>query len=135
MDVKQRNELMEKAKAARKRAYAPYSGFCVGAALLCEDGEVFVGCNVENASYSPTCCAERVALFSAVSQGYRSFRAIAVAGGKGEEPRQMVTPCGVCRQALAEFCSPEFEILLLGEDGATQSISLGDLLPLGFSLS
>ena len=135
MDAKQMSELMEKAKEARERAYAPYSGFCVGAALLCENGEVFEGCNIENASYSPTCCAERVALFSAVSQGYRDFRAIAIAGGSAKEPQCMVTPCGVCRQCLAEFCSPEFEILLLGEKKDVQSITLGELLPLGFSLS
>ena len=128
-------ELMERAKQARTRAYAPYSGFFVGAALLCEDGTVFEGCNVENASFSPTCCAERVAIFSAVSQGKRSFSAIALAGGKGEEPFSMVTPCGVCRQVLSEFCSPDFPVLTVGENGEIRTVSLGALLPEGFSLS
>lgn len=135
MDVKQMNELMERAKEARRRAYAPYSRFSVGAALLCADGETVLGCNVENASYSPTCCAERVALFSAISRGKRDFSAIAVVGGSGEDPQSMVTPCGVCRQVLAEFCSSDFEVLLLEESGDVRSISLGELLPLGFSLS
>ncbi len=135
MDRMNTQELMKRAKEARARAYAPYSRFLVGAALLCEDGTVFEGCNVENAAYSPTCCAERVALFSAVAGGHRRFSAIALAGGGGAEPDPMVTPCGVCRQALSEFCAPELTVLLVGEDGETKTLTLGDLLPLGFSLS
>ena len=126
---------MKRAHAARARAYAPYSGFRVGAALLCEDGTVFEGCNVENAAYSPTCCAERVAIFSAVSAGHRRFSAIALAGGAAEEPLPMVSPCGVCRQVLSEFASPELPIFLVGRDGALFETTLGALLPNGFSLS
>ncbi len=131
MDGKQ---LMILARKAREQAYAPYSGFRVGAALLCEDGSVVTGCNVENASFSPTCCAERVAIFSAVSQGKRSFSALAIAGGKETEPDFSVMPCGVCRQVLAEFCSPSFPIYVTGEQGDVRLFSLAELLPHGFSL-
>ncbi len=135
MDRMNAEELMKRAKAARERAYAPYSGFFVGAALLCEDGTVYEGCNVENAAYSPTCCAERVALFSAVSGGHRRFSAIALTGGKEAEPTPMVTPCGVCRQVFAEFCDPDLAVILVGENGEPKTMTLGALLPLGFSLS
>ena len=128
-------KLMAQAKHAREKAYAPYSNFFVGAALLCEDGTVVEGCNIENAAYSPTCCAERVALFSAVSRGHRHFSAIALAGGREAIPTAMVTPCGVCRQVLAEFCAPSLSVLLVGEDGEILETTLGDLLPQGFSLS
>ena len=96
-------DLVKKAYDAKQYSYAPYSGFHVGAALLCSDGTVFTGCNIENAAYTPTSCAERTAVFKAVSEGYRSFRAIAVAGD-GEE---YLAPCGVCRQVLMEFCEPD----------------------------
>lgn len=127
-------ELMDLAIEARKNAYAPYSGFRVGAALLTADGKVFTGCNIENASYSPTNCAERTAFFKAVSEGERDFVAIAVAGGKGEAPDALCAPCGVCRQVMAEFCTPDFRVIL--GDGARQSVcTLRELLPLSFSLN
>ena len=122
-------ELMELAEQARKKAYAPYSGFRVGAALLCADGSVYLGCNIENASFSPTCCAERVAVFKAVSDGKRDFCAIAIAGGK-EDAKNACYPCGVCRQVMSEFCSESFKIVTA--DGET---TLGNLLPKSFDLS
>ena len=127
-------ELMRLAEEARARAYAPYSGFLVGAALLCEDGTVVTGCNVENASYTPTCCAERVAVFSACNMGKRRFSAIAVAGGREEKADPMVMPCGVCRQVLAEFCSPDLPVYVMGADGEICRLTLGELLPHSFSL-
>lgn len=127
-------ELMNLAVEARKNAYAPYSGFSVGAALLTADGKVFTGCNIENAAYSPTNCAERTAFFKAVSEGERNFSAIAVAGGKGDVPDALCTPCGVCRQVMAEFCNADFRVIL--GNGAHQSVyALRDLLPLSFSLN
>ncbi len=134
MDAQARAALMEQAKQARRHAYAPYSGFSVGAALLCADGRVYLGCNVENASFSPTCCAERVAVFSAIADGVREFSAIAVAGGSSDEPQSGVTPCGVCRQVLSEFCAPDLPVLLLGESDEPRELPLGELLPLGFTL-
>ena len=126
-------ELMRLACEAREKAYAPYSGFAVGAALLTADGQVYTGCNIENAAYSPTNCAERTAFFKAVSEGERDFVAIAVTGGKaGEAPGQTCTPCGVCRQVMAEFCHGDFVILLGNEDAYTVQ-TLSDLLPLSFS--
>ena len=126
-------ELMERAIAARESAYAPYSRFRVGAALLAADGRVFCGCNIENASYTPTCCAERVAFFKAVSEGVRDFCAIAIAGGK-ENDLTLCTPCGVCRQVMAEFCTPDFRVIV-GDGAGVFATSLGDLLPMSFSLS
>lgn len=124
-------KLMELAVRARKNAYAPYSHFAVGAALLCADGSVYCGCNIENASYTPTCCAERVALFSAVSDGKRELSAIAVCGGPEDgELRERVYPCGVCRQTLYEFCGKELKVIF--SDG-TQT-TLGELLPHAFDL-
>ncbi len=131
MDYK---ELMRLACEAREKAYAPYSGFAVGAALLTKSGKVYTGCNIENAAYSPTNCAERTAFFKAVSEGEREFVAIAVTGGKaGEAPGAGCTPCGVCRQVMAEFCHGDFVILLGNEETLTVH-ALGDLLPLSFSL-
>ena len=124
--------LMEEAIAARKNAYAPYSGFRVGAALQTADGEIFRGCNIENAAFSPTICAERTAFAKAISEGKREFTAIAIAGGKGEKPDPVCAPCGVCRQIMAEFCAPDFQIIL-GTPGALQITSLEALLPLSFS--
>lgn len=123
-------ELFDKAVKAREKSYSPYSGYSVGAALLCSDGTVYTGCNIENAAYSPTVCAERVAIFKAVSDGRRDFTAMAIAGGKdGIDP---CTPCGVCRQVMVEFCSADrFELILKGVDGLYR-IRLGELLPGGF---
>jgi cytidine deaminase len=121
-------ELFALAVRARERAYAPYSGYAVGAALLTKDGKVYEGVNIENASFGATNCAERTAIFSAVANGEREFAAIAVAGGrKGEEPSNC-TPCGICRQVLAEFCPPDFKVILL--DGAHR---LDELLPMSFT--
>ena len=98
-------DLLSMALAARKLAYTPYSGFQVGAALLCEDETVYTGCNIENAAFGPSNCAERTAFFKAVSEGRRSFLAIAIAGGpSGKEPEDFCPPCGVCRQVMMEFC-------------------------------
>ena len=125
-------ELMEAAKRARKFAYAPYSRFTVGAALLASDGRVYAGCNVESASYTPTCCAERVAFFKAVSEGEREFEAIAIAGGPQDGPAGECPPCGVCRQVMEEFCAPaSFRIILISGE-RLKSLTLGELLPLGF---
>lgn len=124
--------LMEAAVAARKYAYSPYSGYRVGAALLGTDGRIYTGCNIENAGYSPTNCAERTALFKAVSEGVREFSAIAVVGGAGEAQDPACTPCGVCRQVLAEFCSPEMPVIL-GVPGELRVLTLGELLPFAFT--
>lgn len=124
-------QLMLCAVEARKMSYSPYSGFKVGAALLGKSGKVYTGCNVENAGYSPTNCAERTALFKAVSEGEREFVSIAVVGGKGEEIADFCAPCGVCRQALAEFCDEDFKIVL-GTPDSLQICTLGQLLPYSF---
>ncbi len=127
-------ELMKLAEGARESSYCPYSGFAVGAALLTSDGKVYTGCNIENSAFSPTCCAERVAFFSAVRDGVREFEMIAVTGGrKGGKPDEMCTPCGVCRQVMSEFCSSDFRIIL-GSSASLKSYTLSDLLPLGFGL-
>ena len=128
-----KSDLINKAKAAANSAYAPYSNFCVGAALLCNDGTLYTGCNIENAAYSVTCCGERTALFKAVSEGKRKFTDIAVVGGKSGDYSTVCTPCGVCRQALSEFCTGDMKIHLCdGEDIITYSLS--ELLPHSFSL-
>ena len=115
------DQLIELAKDAMARAYAPYSGFKVGAALLCADGTVFQGCNIENASFSPTICAERTAIFKAVSEGQRAFTAIAVCGGKDGVITGYFPPCGVCRQVMREFCGDDFTIYLAGAGDSWQS--------------
>ena len=126
-------ELLEIAYENRKNSYAPYSHFCVGAALLTDDGEVFGGCNIENAAFTPGNCAERTAVFKAVSEGKKSFEAIAIVGGKeGEEISQLCAPCGVCRQVLREFCNPETFILYLTDGKEIFSYKLEELLPLSF---
>ena len=124
-------ELMQLAAEARKNAYAPYSGFSVGAALLGKSGTVYTGCNVENAAYSPANCAERTAIFKAVSEGERNFSAIAIVGGRGDMPSSLCPPCGVCRQVLAEFCQGDLRILL-GTPEKIQVTTLSELLPLAF---
>lgn len=125
--------LTEKAKQAMALAYAPYSGFQVGAALLCADGTVYTGCNIENAAYSPTLCAERTAFAKAVSDGKREFTAIAVCGGKGGRITGLCTPCGVCRQVMAEFCKGDFRILLVKPEGC-EIRTLAQLLPESFRI-
>ncbi len=126
--------LMNMAIIARQAAYIPYSHFSVGAALLCSDGSVYTGSNIENAAFSPTVCAERVAFFKAVSEGKRDFTAIAVAGGKEyAAPDMLLAPCGVCRQVMMEFASPKtFDVILRSSEERVEVHKLGDLLPLGF---
>ena len=123
--------LMEAAVAAREYAYAPYSEYRVGAALLCKDGRIYTGCNIENAGYTPTNCAERTAIFKAVSEGVREFAAIAVVGGKGALSSDC-TPCGICRQVLVEFCPPDLPIIL-GTPDDVRVHTLSELLPLAFT--
>ena len=125
-------ELMQLAEEARKFSYCPYSNFAVGAALLTCDGKVYTGCNVESSSYTPTNCAERTAVFKAVSEGEREFAAIAVIGAPEGEKGRFCAPCGVCRQVLREFCSLDFRILL-GTTEEVQAYTLNDLLPASFS--
>ncbi len=127
-------ELMQCAEEARKKAYAPYSGFAVGAALLTRDGQVFLGCNIENSSYSLSNCAEQSAFFAAVSAGERKFSAIAVTGGKIGEPAALCPPCGACRQVMAELGGENLRVLL-GNAETFSVLTLGELLPLSFSLS
>ena len=127
-------KLMSTAIEYRKRSYSPYSGFQVGAALLSADGEVFGGCNIESASFSPTNCAERTALFKAVSEGVKEFTAIAVVGGKAEGPLEFCSPCGVCRQALVEFCDPKTFVVYLGTSTEDyKGYLLEELLPYSFT--
>lgn len=126
-------QLMEKAHEARAASYSPYSGIAVGAALLCSSGRIYLGANIENASYSPTVCAERVALFKAVNAGEREFVAIAVVGAKAdEEPSREFPPCGVCRQVMSEFCGPDF-VVLLGTREKYEIIPFADLMPHSFT--
>ena len=126
--------LMEMAKTAMAGAYAPYSGYKVGAALLCADGTVYTGCNIENAAYSPTNCAERTAFFKAVSEGHREFTAIAVCGGKDGVITGAFPPCGVCRQVMQEFCKGDFLVYLTDACGTIETLTLAQLLPHGFGL-
>ncbi len=128
-----KNALVGTACEARLKAYSPYSGFCVGAALLCDNGKVYDGANIENSSYGGTNCAERTAFFRAVMAGERGFSAIAIVGSKrGEEISSFCAPCGICRQVMSEFCSSDFEILLY--DGKEiRTYTLGDLLPESFN--
>ena len=135
MTEQEKRTLVNRALEARTFAYAPYSHFQVGAALLTKEGQIFTGCNIENAAYSPTNCAERTAVFEAVSEGVRAFAAIAIVGGmEGREPTDLTAPCGVCRQVFMEFCEPkEFRILLGKGDKTWEEYTLEELLPLGFS--
>ena len=126
-------KLIETALAQRAFSYTPYSGFKVGAALMAKDGTIYTGCNIENAAYGPSNCAERTAFFKAVSEGVREFRAICVVGGKGESLTEYAAPCGVCRQVMMEFCRPEeFEIILAKNKKEYDVYPLKELLPLGF---
>ncbi len=128
--------LLEEAEEMRSHAYAPYSRFAVGAALLCEDGSVYGGCNIENGSYGATVCAERTAFFKAVSEGAKDFKAIAITGApKGEASASPCPPCGICRQVMAEFCDPKtFLIILRDGPDKPKTFTLGDLLPESFTL-
>ena len=121
-------ELMEIAVRAREMSYSPYSNFRVGAALLGKSGKVYTGCNVENAGYSPTNCAERTALFKAVSEGEREFSAVAIVGGLGEKINEFCAPCGVCRQVLAEFCDNDFRFIL-GNPNEIKVVTMEEILP------
>ena len=124
-----RETLIGEAYEAKKNAYVPYSNFPVGAALLTEDGKIYRGCNIENAAYTPTNCAERTAFFKAVSEGERRFRAIAVAGNTGD----YLFPCGVCRQVMMEFCNPQtFLIFCASSPENYKAYTLAQLLPKGF---
>ncbi len=126
-------ELARKAVEMLAFSYAPYSRHHVGAALETEDGRIYTGCNIENAAFGPTVCAERTAFFKAVSEGVRGFRRIAIAGGIDGVAADFCAPCGVCRQVMMEFCDPDtFEVLLTREDGAVKVFLLKDLLPMGF---
>ena len=128
-------KLCELAKEAMTHAYAPYSGYQVGAALLCKDDSVYLGCNLENAAFSPTVCAERTAFFKALFDGHREFTAIAVCGGKNGVITKTSPPCGVCRQVMAEFCKEDFRIYLTDESNTIYEYSLAQVLPMGFSSS
>lgn len=131
--TQEQKSLVDAARTARLKSYSPYSHFQVGAALLTADGEIFTGCNIESAAFSATNCAERTAIFKAVSEGKKEFSAIAVVGAYEGHPLTFCSPCGVCRQVLREFCNPDtFQILLSQEDYLTRSYSLKELLPEGF---
>lgn len=133
MDIQQINTLIETAIAQLAFSYTPYSHFKVGAALLAKNGTVYTGCNIENAAYSPTNCAERTAIFKAVSEGVREFDAICIVGGKEGILEDFAPPCGVCRQVMMEFCQPdEFQIILAKGIDNYEIYTLKDLLPKGF---
>ena len=126
--------LIELALKAREKAYCPYSNFAVGAALLCQDGTIYTGCNIESSAYTPTICAERTAFFKAVSEGKREFICIAVTGGRVDaDVLPITTPCGVCRQVMMEFCNPEtFEVIAAVSEDDYRVFKLKELLPEGF---
>lgn len=128
-------ELALAAIEAMKKSYSPYSHFTVGAALLTKEGKLYTGANIENASYTPTVCAERNAIFTAVHNGEREFEAIAIVGGHKGDVKGVTAPCGVCRQVMSEFCSPDFKVLLVtSPDGDFEETTLGELLPYIFKL-
>ena len=127
-------ELLKTAIEARENAYVPYSHFAVGAALLAKSGKVYRGCNVENAAYGPTNCAERTAFFTAVCAGEREFEALAICGGPAGKPvSELCAPCGVCRQIIREFCPDDFPIVLTTDGTKLYETTLAELLPLSFS--
>ena len=126
-------KLIDTAIEQLKFSYTPYSNFKVGAALLAENGEIYTGCNIENASYTPTNCAERTAFFKAVSEGERSFAAIAIVAGPENGDLVLTAPCGVCRQVMMEFCNPKtFKIILAIDRENYRIYTLEDMLPQGF---
>lgn len=128
------NLLIKTAMKARENSYSPYSGFAVGAALLCKSGSIYSGCNIENAAFSPSICAERSAFSKAVSEGERVFSAIAITGGKAEATELVFcSPCGVCLQVMAEFCLPDdFKIILAKSADTSKIYTLSQMLPLSF---
>ena len=128
-------ELLEMAIEGTNRSYAPYSHFHVGAALLSKTGKIYGGCNVENAAYGPSNCAERTAIFKAVSEGEKEFEAICIAGGMNGVITDFCPPCGVCRQVLSEFCDRDFKIILANGKGEQKVFTLAELLPESFSLN
>ena len=133
MDKKLAEEMIELAIGQLQYSYTPYSGFKVGAALLTKDGKFYTGCNIENAAFTPTNCAERTAFFKAVSEGEREFRAICIVGGKDGVLTEYAAPCGVCRQVMMEFCDPEtFQIILVTGKEQYEIFTLKELLPQGF---
>ena len=135
LNENERNHLIKKAEQARREAYAPYSGFSVGAALLTKSGLCYTGANIENASFTPTVCAERVAFFGALHAGERDFSAIAVVGGKSDgEITEYCPPCGVCRQIMAEFCQGDF-LILLSNGAEIKAYTLDELFPNRFTIS
>lgn len=127
-------KLIKKAIEMLNFSYAPYSNFHVGAALLTSEGKIYTGCNIENAAYGPSNCAERTAIFKAVSEGKKDFEAIAIVGGKNGKIENFCPPCGVCRQVLAEFCKKDFEIVLAKSTNEYKIMTLEQLLPESFSL-
>ena len=130
------DKLIETAIEQLKFSYTPYSNFKVGAALLAKNGEIYTGCNIENAAYTPTNCAERTVFFKAVSEGIKEFDAICIVGGKDGVLTEYAAPCGVCRQVMMEFCNPEtFSIFLAKSETDIIEYKLKDLLPLGFGNS
>lgn len=132
-DIDVVKKLMEEALKARENAYVPYSHYQVGAALLTEDSRIYTGCNVENASYGATNCAERTAFFKAVSEGVRRFTAIAIAGGLTNKViSDYAYPCGICRQVMQEFCAPDFQIIIVRSIKDYKIMTLAELLPCGF---
>lgn len=135
MDRVKIQQLIRTAQAQLQFSYAPYSHFKVGAALLAKDGKIYTGCNIENSAFSPTNCAERTAIFKAVSEGCREFAAICIVGGKDGHVTELTPPCGVCRQVMLEFCDPEeFQIILAKGEEDYQIYRLKELVPLSFQL-
>ena len=134
MDIsKEEMDLIKWAFIAAKKAYSPYSHFCVGAALLTAENGIYLGCNIENSSYGATNCAERTAIFKAVSDGIKSFKAIAVVGYlEGNEPTDFAYPCGICRQVMSEFCEPDFKIIVAKAQDDYKVFTLSELLPQSF---
>ena len=133
LEQKMIDKLIETAVDMTKKSYAPYSDFKVGAALLAKNGQIFTGCNIENAAYTPTNCAERTAFFKAVSEGVREFEAIAIVGGKNGVLAEYTAPCGVCRQVMMEFCDPKAFMIIMAADGEPNRImTLEEMFPMGF---
>ncbi|MBQ2530422.1 MAG: cytidine deaminase [Treponema sp.] len=125
--------LIEKALSMLEYSYAPYSNFKVGAALLTEDGKIYTGCNIENVAFGPSNCAERTAIFKAVSEGERKFSAIAIVGGPNGKTESFCAPCGVCRQVMAEFCKRDFKIIMAKNVDEYKIMTLEELLPESFN--